>query len=207
MYFEDLLNTVAGAFMRTCFYQHAKAFVIVTAVAIRFVTSAVAQQPSYIAPVVAVNRAFPLTIAMSERGRFARGESWFLSVNSAGKAQLSVDPPRGKSVEFQVPQEEVERLRDLLIQERFFELQEDYGEIVPDGSPVMITIVVGDHSHSVRLHYLMNWVHQNSARLVEPARAVRVGLLIRGWFHNKDAADSQEYDQMVLDAAEKSIQK
>jgi hypothetical protein len=86
------------------------------------------------------------------------------------------------------------------VRERFFELQNDYGEIVPDGGTQAITITIGASSKTVRLNYLMNWVNQEPAKLREPARAIRVGVLIRDWFDDSDAVDSREYDQKVLDA-------
>lgn len=150
----------------------------------------------------------PITISMDESGGGLTSGEWHLSVNSAGEAQLTIrSQPTNQSLEFRVAPDEFEELRRLLASERFFELNDDYGEIVPDGGTQSITIVAGDHAHTVRLHFLMNWVHQDPARLVEPARAVRVGMLIRGWFQNEGAVDTRKYDQMVLDAAEKLVPK
>jgi hypothetical protein len=126
---------------------------------------------------------------------------WNLSVNSAGQAQLTVfSQPADKSVEFSVSPEKLNELRELLVRERFFELQNDYGEIVPDGGTQAITITIGASSKTVRLNYLMNWVTQEPAKLREPARAIRIGVLIRDWFDDSDAVDSRGYDQKVLDA-------
>jgi hypothetical protein len=152
-------------------------------------------------PPDAVIRDWPMTIAMSEWGNFAHGYSWNLSVNSAGEAQLTIHTwPNDSVVKLHVPDERLAELRRELIQERFFGLAESYGEIAADGSTQTITIALGEFTKTVRLHYLMNWANRDPAKLRNPARAVRVGMLIRNWFKHPDAVDTRDDDQKVLDA-------
>lgn len=144
----------------------------------------------------------PMTIAMSTFGRFAKGELWYLSVNSAGQAELTIglgtDTVRRT---FTVPAAQLEEFRKAIGEQRFMELQPEYGQIVPDGSTTTVTITVGQATRSVKVHYLMNWVRSEPERLREPARAVRVAMLLRGWFDDAQAVDLRAYQQKVLDAA------
>ena len=90
--------------------------------------------------------------------------------------------------------------RKLLSEVAFFELDNEYGQIVPDGSMDTLTVVQGDRVKSVKVHFLMNWVNAgDQAKLREPARAVRLLMLVRGWFDDPQAVDQREYDQRVLE--------
>src|SRR5687767_10627862 len=101
----------------------------------------------------------PLTISVSTVGSFAKGRSWHLSVNSAGQAELTINTfPEPTRRQFQVTKEQLAEFRKALLDERFFELAGEYGERVPDGSEKVITVTAGRHSHSVKIHFLMNWV-------------------------------------------------
>ena len=143
----------------------------------------------------------PLTISASSIGRFANGHSWYLSVNSAGRAEITINTyPERTRREFQVPNEQLDTLRAVLLQERFFDLGDEYGERVPDGSTDTLTITAGDVTKTVRIRFLMNWVQSDRARLREPSRAVRIMVLIRGWFSDAEAVDLRPYDRRVLDA-------
>jgi len=146
----------------------------------------------------------PISVIASTMGRFAEGHSWHLSVNSAGRAHLMIDTyPKPQSREFNISPEQINQLEKVLEKERFFTLQADYGERVPDGSTDTITIVRGDVARTVSIHFLMNWVHSAPSKLKEPARAVRVFQVVRGWFNDKDAVNLKKYDDMVLQAADK----
>jgi hypothetical protein len=144
----------------------------------------------------------PMTIAASCVGDFAEGRSWHLSVNSVGEAQLTIPNfPETKHRKFVVPPQKLEELRNALEEERFFDLAGEYGQLVPDGSTKSITVTVGDRSNSVKLHFLMNWVHGDKAKLREPSRAVRILMMIRDWFDDPEAVDLRQYDRLILDAA------
>lgn len=151
------------------------------------------------------NSRSPLSVIASTTGRFAKGHSWHLSVNSAGRAHLTIHTyPRLQSREFDISAEQINQLVEVLEKERFFTLQADYGERVPDDSTDTITIVRGDVAHTVSIHFLMNWVKSAPSKLKEPAHAVRVFQVIRGWFDDRDAVNLKKYDELVLQAAEKS---
>jgi hypothetical protein len=146
----------------------------------------------------------PISVIASTTGDFAKGHSWHLSVNSAGRAHLTIDTyPNPQSREFNVGSKQFDQLVAVLERERFFALKTDYGESVPDGSTDTITIVKGDVAHTVSIRFLMNWVHSAPSKLKEPARAVRVFEVVRGWFADKEAVDLKKYDDMVLQAAGK----
>jgi hypothetical protein len=150
------------------------------------------------------NARTPISVIASTTGRFAEGHSWHISVNSAGRAHLTIDTyPKPQSREFDISVDQINRLMEIVEKERFFALQADYGERVLDGSTDTITIVMGDVARTVSIHFLMNWVHSEPAKLKEPARAVRVFQVVRGWFDDKDAVNLKKYDDMVLQAADK----
>ncbi len=151
----------------------------------------------------------PLTIAASTVGRFSKGASWYLSINSAGQAEVHVgrgmsssSPPKTQK-KFQITQQQIDELEQSLEREDFFRLAPEQGESVTDGSWDSLTIVSGDQSHTVRIGYLMNWVHSDQEKLREPARALRVFRVVRSWFNEPGAVDQTQYDQMVLDAVPK----
>lgn len=153
---------------------------------------------------VALSDDVPLTIAVSTVGSFAEGHSWHLSVNSAGQAELTVEtvPVRTRK-RFQVSKEQMAEFRRALTAERFFELGDEYGELVPCGSEDTLTVAAGRHAKTVKVHFLMNWVYSDRARLREPSRVVRLLVLVRGWFNEPEAVDGRKYDRMVLDAVGK----
>jgi hypothetical protein len=145
----------------------------------------------------------PLTLAVSCVGRFAKGRPWYLSVNSAGKAELTIDTPGGPvRRQFDVPKERLAALRKALADEAFFDLADEYGQHVPDGGVQTLTVTLGGRTRSVKVRYLMNWVTANEkAKLREPSRAVRLLVLVRGWFDAPEAADLRPYERKVLEAA------
>lgn len=143
----------------------------------------------------------PLTIAATTLGDFAKGESWHLSINSARQAELTIETvPERTRRRFELTKAQLDQFRSALIEQRFFELAGEYGQLVPSGSVTTLTVTAGWHSNSVSVHYLMNWVHNDKAKLREPRRAVHLLVMIRGWFDDADAVDHRKYDRMVLDA-------
>jgi len=141
----------------------------------------------------------PLTISASEFGMFQKGFSWELHVDPTGKAGLKIwSSPEDKKRKFQLSQNQIEELRKTLAQERFFELSNEYGDLVSDGSTTTLTISVGKNTKSVVLRYFR--IEGGAGKLREPARAIRVLNVIRGWFSDQEAVDLREYDRLVLDA-------
>jgi len=151
-------------------------------------------------------RKLPITLAVAEVGDFgAPQRSWYLSVNSAGQAQLAIGRTTYTYRTSVVSREQLDELRNVLIRERFFDLEEHYGECVASGGCRLLSVTVGEYSRTVKLDNLMNWVYRDqAARLRDPARALRVWMVIRGWFSDADAVDTREYDKMLLDAAAKA---
>lgn len=177
-----------------------------TAIAVCLVLSLVGSSTSGQTTETITRHVTPLTIAASTVGRFSKGASWFLSVNSAGQAELeiwsSMHTAR-KQRTLQITQGQIQELEQAIEREKFFDMAPIQGQAVPDGSWSTLTIVRGDRAHTVRIGYLMNWVHSDQEKLREPARAVRVFRVIRSWFNDPEAVDGSKYDQMVLDAVPK----
>ena len=147
----------------------------------------------------------PLTIAASNVGLFRQGGSWYLSVNSAGKAELATEPPPVDQTgfirrQFDISTEQLAEFRKALDDESFFEMEEEYGERVPDGSTTTLTVIRGGRVHSVKMRFLMNWVvAKDKEKLREPSRAVRLLMLVHGWMPDSEAARTN-YER-ILEAA------
>lgn len=147
----------------------------------------------------------PLSISTSTKGPFFGNRySWSLTIDLQGKAKLVIDAYPKKIVRFfSVSKAKIENLKQVIKKERFFELRDSYGENVPDSSIDTVRIVWGKKAKTVNILYLMNWVHSDPGKLQEPARAIRVFHVIRGWFNDPQAIDLRRYDKIVLDAADK----
>jgi hypothetical protein len=145
----------------------------------------------------------PLTISASQTGSTTTG-SWRLRVDRTGKAFLKIDAvPSAKTRQFVVSQSQLDELRQALLRERFFELADSYGQLVPDGSRTTLQISAGDVSQTVELRFFGNWAKNEPEKLQEPSRAVRVLQIIRGWFNDPEAAGMREYDRRALVAAKR----
>lgn len=155
-------------------------------------------------PSVSNIQTLPITILMSED--FGLSPGFYFSVNSAGDGEVSIlDGPTNIAQQVKVTPAQLKELRDTLINEYFFNLNEDYGELVPDGGTQSLTICLGDHIKTVRIRFLGNWLaNHDTAKLQEPARALRVWMLIRSWFSHPKAWNSSKHDQAVLDAVKTS---
>lgn len=143
----------------------------------------------------------PITISATCLGNFAKGSSWYLSVNSAGQAEVALLGVKNTRRQFQVPADQWRALQNAVLDERFFELADDYGDLVVDGSTRTLTISVGHLTKTVRVHYLMHHARNDTSKLRESSRALRVMMLIRAWISDDDAVDLTPYDQRVLEAA------
>jgi hypothetical protein len=144
----------------------------------------------------------PLTIAVGTNNRFAE-RSWFLSVNSSGRAVLTVGTASSKTRHlFEVVPEQLAKLRAALLDERFFDLAAEYGKLASDGTTHAITITAGGKTQTVRLHCLGNVINQDEAHKKEAARAVRVLLVIHGWFNNPNLVNLRPYYEDILRDAE-----
>jgi hypothetical protein len=144
----------------------------------------------------------PLSLNVKIDGRFARGWPWTLNVDQNRTATLTIESfPEPVTRMFTIDEQQIDDLIAVLEKERFFEMDEDYGEIVADGSKKTITINCGSNSHTVHIHFLMNWANGDTSRLREPARVVRVWSHIRKWFDDSEAVDLTRYDEKVLNAA------
>ena len=153
-----------------------------------------------------------ITIAMSVATvEWSQEIRWSLSINSRGQANLTIGPSGepDETYEFSVSQEQFDQLREALIQERFFELASGQGYRGLHDISETITIVIGqgqfggDYAKTVRVNSLRNWLVDDQEKLREPARALRVLLLIRSWFNHPRATDPQDFYQQVIAAAAK----
>lgn len=138
----------------------------------------------------------PLSLSLKVDGRFSKGEPWQLKATPNGEAHLSIESyPKPKLRNFKVSATQFDALRKALIVERFFELENKYGDLVPDGSTRTLTITQAKKSKTISLHFL----REGDAKVPEIRRALRVWHLIRGWFNDAEAVDLRPYDRRILD--------
>jgi hypothetical protein len=139
-------------------------------------------------------RRLPISLSFSTTGGLSRELSWYLSVNSAGQAvmKLGMTGDQGAHI-FQITEKQFEELRYALIREKYFELDDEYGQLVSDSSEETMTISVGEYTKSVRIRFLMNYVNENRVdSLREPARALRIWKLVRNWFRHLQFQEKKE---------------
>lgn len=157
-------------------------------------------------PSMGVMKKLPMTFVIDHRGD-SPSSVWNLSVNSGGAAILDTGLFDGKREgAFHFTSEQWADIREVIASERFFELDDPYGHLVPDGSSQTLTIVIGGYSKTVALNYLP-WdptnPNYNSASLQEAARALRVYLAIRDCFPASAVSDERPYLQRAIRAAHK----
>ncbi len=143
----------------------------------------------------------PISVVASCDGYFGPGGSWYLSVNSAGQAELTklyTDERRA----FTIPPDDWAAFRKSLADEKFFELEDAFGDPhVLDSSTTTVTIVAGKWVKTVRTHYLDARVPEHTTP--EVARALRINGMVRGWFEDGQAADLRPYHQKIIEAAQR----
>ncbi len=129
--------------------------------------------------------------------------SWHLLVDASGTAELTMGGyPKPRHRRFNVSAQQLAELQTVVEREGFFGLADEYGEEVYDSSATVIKINAGGKEKTVTLRYLMNWVDGDPKRLREPARALRVYRVVRGWSDDDGAADAARAIAMILAAAE-----
>lgn len=174
---------------------------IATVLTLLLMTTAGCKRESETTQDSTVDFSAPLSITLDNEGRFADGWAWTLTVESDRSASLEIRTfPDVEQRAFTLTPQQVAALRKTLKTERFFDLADEYGQHVPGGSRQTITVVSGNKTKAVKLHFLTNWVHDDPDKLIEPARAVRVWRHTRQWFGDALAVNLARYDQMVLDA-------
>lgn len=115
------------------------------------VSSAVAMLLGCSSPRKGHDASTPISVFASATGRFAKGYSWSLTVDTERKARLTIDSyPQARTREFEVSSEQINKLVAALEKERFFGLQSDYGQEVPDGSTRVIKVVRDGAEHTVQ---------------------------------------------------------
>ncbi|MEX0641200.1 MAG: hypothetical protein WD468_00785 [Pirellulales bacterium] len=149
---------------------------------------------------------YPITIAAASNGDYSNARSWYLSVNTAGQAQLAIEMPHELTLKsISVSQDQLNSFRRTLIREKFFQLgDKEFGEQVLDGSTQTLAISVGQHTTVVRIRYLAGLGSKSNDRDLEKARsAIRVFAEVRGWFKDGAAFDPRSYWTGVIGPLQK----
>jgi len=119
-----------------------------------------------------------LSVDLEAQGYLYR---WHLKVDPNGKAEVTEGRGEANVRSFQVSADQLNGLRRALDEERFFELDEIYGDRVPDGGEKRLKITRGKKAQTVTLLFLGNWEGQGHRKLAEAQRAQRIRALIEGW--------------------------
>ena len=138
-----------------------------------------------------------ITISASNVGNFAKGFEWHLSVNAKGQAVVTIHShPQRKTRQFQLSEKQLSSFRRLIVETKFFQLKSRYGDVVPSGNSKLVTITIGQFTHSVRLDYLSS--SNPSFAKEEAAQSVKVILAVRNWFDDLEAFDHRPYSKNFL---------
>ena len=146
----------------------------------------------------------PITISLSTMGRFGLKNPWHLSVNSKGQAELTIERGRaGKraKLQFQVTDEQFANLRKVLIEEKYFDLKDTYGEHLVDCAVRTLTIAAGDLAKTVKIYSFTNLViEDNKSKLIEGSGIIRILFLLQAWIKDERPFDLTKWDHKVLEA-------
>jgi len=140
----------------------------------------------------------PISLSLHIIARFEDGDSWTLDVSPDGRADLiiySIQAATKRS--FSVTEEQLSGLRAVLIRERFFELEDEYG--LPSKAGRKLSVRCGELNKTVVLLSLSDLVRYDRDKSHEAARAVRVWMHVRSWFDDAEAVNLGRYDQEFLD--------
>lgn len=138
----------------------------------------------------------PLSVSLSAIGYVYE---WNLDVDARGDAQVSEVLQSPKISKFKVLPIQLAELKQTVVTERFFELGDEYGDRVPNGSTINIKITQGKVCKSVSLLYLKNWEQEGNKKLPEARRAERILSLLMKWKN-----DASQKDKIISIAIEKA---
>lgn len=144
----------------------------------------------------------PITISASEVGRFAKGKSWYLSVNSVGQATVTLDGDLKHANKFTVTPEQLAGIRQTTQFLDFFMLDGDFGEVTWIGNVRTMTISIGKYTNTVRIHSFKNIDLLDRTALLQQMPAINVWNKIRELIPVPEAADSRSEDQVLIDAVQ-----
>lgn len=102
----------------------------------------------------------PLTIALDVSGRSLSGPRFHVSINSAGDVSIDLGGymenqkrlVRSHQKTLSIPNESRSAIRRAVGDSDFFTLPDTIGYMTPDGKEVVLTVVLGDLTHTVRVH-------------------------------------------------------
>lgn len=142
----------------------------------------------------------PMTIAVSLTLPFKRAGYWYLSVNSEGKAAVTISTEKEDAiVRFDVTPGELLKLRKALKSQRFFELRDTYGDSQADdplGPSLQIAITIGKRTKAVAI---LKMTDEEMAEVKQDiCRILRIELITRNWFDDLRAVDLRAYSKKFL---------
>jgi hypothetical protein len=147
----------------------------------------------------------------SQIGQFKKGNSWTLRFDATGQCDLSVDNVPANQIEkFTIGPESLNRIREHLVQDKFFLLEDEYGKAISGGHTKTVSVTLGDKwKKEVRLHYGPNGWLATTQKSGEPLRALYTYNVIRGWFSSKapNLADTFERDNDAMNLLRKYLRE
>jgi hypothetical protein len=147
----------------------------------------------------------PITISASEVGRFAKGKSWYLSVNSVGQATVTIDGDLNHAKQFTVTPEQLAGIRQAAQFLDFFLLDGDYGEFSMNGDLRTMTVSIGKYSNTVRIHSFKNIDLSDRTKLLRLMPVINSWNKIRELVTFPEAADSRSEDQLLSNAVRNNV--
>lgn len=146
----------------------------------------------------------PVTISASEVGRFTKGKSWYLSVNSTGQATVTIDGDLKHAKQFMLTPEQLAGIRQATQFLDFFMLDGDFGELTWNGNVRTMTVSIGKHTNTVRIHSFKNIDLSDRSALLRLMPVVNAWNKIRELIPFPEAADSRSEDRILSDVVRKN---
>lgn len=168
------------------------------------------EETASIAPTAESVLEAPLTLASSLVGNmFVEGHSWYLSVNSDGQACLTIEKlPELPTCTYKINRNQLLTLRRTLIDNRFFDLRQQYGDYVVEGSEMALAITVGSLTHSVTLNHLPSRIASGTkSELGEIIRAIEIFQVVESWVSDPRAVKASKSLASLRKAARKRYEQ
>lgn len=143
----------------------------------------------------------PFAIVVSHYGAHIPG-GWWLSINAAGDALLHVfDWPAVRSERLLIDSEKMHELRELIDQQKIFELQNAYGYQFPGGSTMTVSVIMGRRSKSINIDYVEIEYDYDRDEILGAERVLQIFRYIRSLLTDEALFDNLPYVEKIIDKA------
>lgn len=137
-----------------------------------------------------------ISIEATHEGMFTAGTAWSIQIDGNGNAHLSLHGTKTSERDIKISPERLSEFKECLDQEKYFDLPEQVGLVVPSGGKRRLVIRLRGKEHSVTINYL-NLKELKDVEIPTARRAARIWASLRGLFDDRDAFDIRPYEESV----------